>query len=84
LCEPDSPKERNIMERTQGREKLGPAFLLDLDETLVGSVYQHVLPSLEALEAAGIELAVWRIHRLMPRVGAAADALASGWVEGAR
>src|SRR5260370_16066126 len=62
-CEPDSPKERNIMERTKGREKLGPAFLFDLDGTLVDSVYQHVLAWREALEAAGIELAVWRIHR---------------------
>src|SRR6516225_3189201 len=40
-----------------------PAFLFDLDGTLVDSVYQHVLSWREALEAAGIELAVWRIHR---------------------
>ena len=40
-----------------------PAVLLDLDGTLVDSVYQHVLAWREALEAAGIELAVWRIHR---------------------
>jgi HAD superfamily hydrolase (TIGR01549 family) len=38
-------------------------FLFDLDGTLVDSVYQHVLAWREALEAAGIELAVWRIHR---------------------
>ena len=44
----------------------GPALLFDLDGTLVDSVYQHVLAWREALEAAGIELAVWRIHR---RVG---------------
>jgi HAD superfamily hydrolase (TIGR01509 family) len=43
-----------------------PAFLFDLDGTLVDSVYQHVLAWREALEQAGIELAVWRIHR---RVG---------------
>jgi HAD superfamily hydrolase (TIGR01509 family) len=43
-----------------------PAFLFDLDGTLVDSVYQHVLAWREALEGAGIELAVWRIHR---RVG---------------
>jgi HAD superfamily hydrolase (TIGR01549 family) len=43
-----------------------PAFLFDLDGTLVDSVYQHVLAWQEALETAGIELAVWRIHR---RVG---------------
>lgn len=39
------------------------AFLFDLDGTLVDSVYQHVLAWREALQAAGIELAVWRIHR---------------------
>jgi len=46
-----------------GRGKRGPAFLFDLDGTLVDSVYQHVLAWREALEQAGIELAVWRIHR---------------------
>lgn len=40
-----------------------PAFLFDLDGTLVDSVYQHVLAWREALERGGIELAVWRIHR---------------------
>ena len=39
------------------------AFLFDLDGTLVDSVYQHVLAWREALEGAGIELSVWRIHR---------------------
>ena len=38
-------------------------FVLDLDGTLVDSVYQHVLAWQEALEAGGIELSVWRIHR---------------------
>lgn len=41
----------------------GPAFVFDLDGTLVDSVYQHVLAWRTALEAVGIELAVWRIHR---------------------
>src|SRR5438046_1191633 len=41
----------------------GPAFLFDLDGTLVDSVYQHVLAWREALESVGIELSVWRIHR---------------------
>ncbi len=41
----------------------GPAFLFDLDGTLVDSVYQHVLAWREALEERGIELDVWRIHR---------------------
>jgi HAD superfamily hydrolase (TIGR01509 family) len=40
-----------------------PAFVFDLDGTLVDSVYHHVLAWREALETAGIELAVWRIHR---------------------
>jgi HAD superfamily hydrolase (TIGR01509 family) len=41
----------------------GPAFLFDLDGTLVDSVYQHVLAWREALLESGIELSVWRIHR---------------------
>ena len=40
-----------------------PAFLFDLDGTLVDSVYQHVLAWREALEQGGMELSVWRIHR---------------------
>ncbi len=43
-----------------GREAV---FLFDLDGTLVDSVYQHVLAWKEALDAEGIELSVWRIHR---------------------
>lgn len=39
------------------------AFLFDLDGTLVDSVYQHALAWKEALDAEGIDLAVWRIHR---------------------
>jgi HAD superfamily hydrolase (TIGR01509 family) len=42
---------------------MSTAFLFDLDGTLVDSVYQHVLAWREALEAIGIELSVWRIHR---------------------
>ncbi|HUN46001.1 MAG TPA: HAD family hydrolase, partial [Stellaceae bacterium] len=41
-------------------------FLFDLDGTLVDNVYDHVLAWKEALDALGIELSVWRIHR---RVG---------------
>lgn len=40
-----------------------PAFLFDLDGTLIDSVYQHVTAWQEALGACGIELSVWRIHR---------------------
>jgi HAD superfamily hydrolase (TIGR01509 family) len=39
------------------------ALLFDLDGTLVDNVYQHVLSWREAFEEAGIQLAVWRIHR---------------------
>lgn len=51
-----------------------PAFLFDLDGTLVDSVYQHVLAWHEAFEAVGIELAVWRIHR---RVGMSGGLMAN-------
>ena len=37
--------------------------MFDLDGTLVDSVYQHVLAWQDSLDAAGIELSVWRIHR---------------------
>ncbi|MCB1354151.1 MAG: HAD family hydrolase [Rhodobacteraceae bacterium] len=40
-----------------------PAFIFDLDGTLVDSVYQHVLAWKEALDTEGIDLSVWRIHR---------------------
>jgi len=40
-----------------------PVFIFDLDGTLVDSVYQHVLSWKEALDAEGINLSVWRIHR---------------------
>jgi HAD superfamily hydrolase (TIGR01509 family) len=43
--------------------RIQPVFLFDLDGTLVDSVYQHVLAWKEALDAEGIELSVWRIHR---------------------
>ncbi len=42
---------------------LTPALLFDLDGTLVDSVYQHVLAWRDALERAGLPLAVWLIHR---------------------
>ncbi len=40
-----------------------PAFLFDLDGTLIDSVYQHVVAWRAALGAIGIDLSVWRIHR---------------------
>jgi phosphoglycolate phosphatase-like HAD superfamily hydrolase len=46
-----------------------PAFLFDLDGTLVDSVYQHVLAWREALKSCGIQLSLWRIHRRMGMSG---------------
>ena len=43
--------------------RIEPAFLFDLDGTLVDSVYQHVLAWKKALDSEGIDLSVWRIHR---------------------
>ncbi len=40
-----------------------PAFLFDLDGTLIDSVYQHVIAWREALSRLDIDLSVWRIHR---------------------
>ena len=40
-----------------------PAFLFDLDGTLIDSVYQHVIAWRAALGQIGIDLSVWRIHR---------------------
>jgi phosphoglycolate phosphatase-like HAD superfamily hydrolase len=40
-----------------------PVFLFDLDGTLIDSVYQHVLAWKDALDAEGVHLSVWRIHR---------------------
>src|SRR5438128_3845480 len=47
----------------RGDLESAPAFLFDLDGTLVDSVYQHVLAWRQALEQSGVELSVWRIHR---------------------
>ncbi|MBP7240519.1 MAG: HAD family hydrolase [Amaricoccus sp.] len=43
--------------------RIEPVFLFDMDGTLVDSVYQHVLAWKIALDAEGIDLSVWRIHR---------------------
>jgi HAD superfamily hydrolase (TIGR01509 family) len=44
-------------------EPPAPAFLFDLDGTLIDSVYQHVIAWRAALSRLGIDLSVWRIHR---------------------
>ncbi len=51
-----------------------PAFLFDLDGTLMDSVYHHVLAWQEALARDGIHLSVWRIHR---RIGMSGGLLAN-------
>ena len=55
---------------SQGSMGIEPVFLFDLDGTLVDSVYQHVLAWKQALDAEGIELSVWRIHRKIGMSGA--------------
>jgi HAD superfamily hydrolase (TIGR01509 family) len=40
-----------------------PAFLFDLDGTLIDSVYQNVIAWRGALAKLDIDLSVWRIHR---------------------
>lgn len=50
-----------------------PAFLFDLDGTLIDSVYHHVLAWHEALGEVGYSLGVWRIHR---RIGMSGGLLA--------
>ena len=62
---PENLTQRRVKDNHPGEElaREGLAFLFDLDGTLVDSVYQHVLAWREALEQAGIDLSVWRIHR---------------------
>ncbi len=45
------------------REPPVPAFLFDLDGTLIDSVYQNVIAWRAALAKMDIDLSVWRIHR---------------------
>ncbi len=51
------------MPRTVSDVPDDPAFVFDLDGTLVDSVYQHVMAWQRALDEIGVGLAVWRIHR---------------------
>jgi HAD superfamily hydrolase (TIGR01509 family) len=52
----------------------GPAFLFDLDGTLVDSNYQHALAWKEALESVGVVIPTWKIHR---RIGLSGSMLAN-------
>lgn len=46
-------------------------FILDLDGTLVDSVYQHVLAWHIALQSCGFDLPMWKIHRKIGMSGGA-------------
>src|SRR2546425_261333 len=63
----DNSEEKNVQQPIP--MKAGPAFLFDLDGTLVDSVYQHVLAWREAREELGMELAGWRHPRRRGRGG---------------
>jgi HAD superfamily hydrolase (TIGR01509 family) len=52
-----------VLRRGNSVESHLPAFVFDLDGTLVDSVYQHVLAWQRALRSIGAEISVWRIHR---------------------
>ena len=58
-----SPAGRCDDDRVDAADRAQPAFLFDLDGTLVDSVYQHVIAWRDALESVGIDLPVWKIHR---------------------
>ena len=60
-----------------------PAFLFDLDGTLIDSVYQHVVAWREALEQVGINLSVWKIHRRIGMSGGLFVAALARELEGA-
>jgi HAD superfamily hydrolase (TIGR01509 family) len=51
-----------VVPRPAGAQSV-PPLLLDLDGTLVDSVYEHVMAWREALEDAEIRLPNWKIHR---------------------
>jgi HAD superfamily hydrolase (TIGR01509 family) len=55
--------EARLVRDSEGAMQRKQAFLLDLDGTLVDSVYQHVLAWRDALDQMGMEISVWRIHR---------------------
>ena len=61
---------------TLGSENAG-GVILDLDGTLVDSVYQQVVAWRRALEDCGIQLSVWKIHR---RIGMSGDLLINALV----
>jgi|SRR5437667_342163 len=71
------PSESHAAIAPAWRNRRGPAFLFDLDGMARWSTafYQHVLAWREALEEAGIDLSVWRIHRRIGMSGGLFHAL---------
>ena len=61
---------------TLGTENAG-GVILDLDGTLVDSVYQQVVAWRRSLDECGIQLSVWKIHR---RIGMSGDLLINALV----
>jgi HAD superfamily hydrolase (TIGR01509 family) len=68
--QPDSGRHRQagpsvtgVLEWPGYQEPPVPAFLFDLDGTLIDSVYQNVIAWRNALAKMSIDLSVWRIHR---------------------
>jgi len=53
----------SMISRADYAEPPVPAFLFDLDGTLIDSVYQNVIAWRYALAKLDIDLSVWRIHR---------------------
>jgi hypothetical protein len=49
--------------KSKSKQQPQPAFLFDLDGTLIDSVYEHILAWRRALSEMGIELSNWFIHR---------------------
>lgn len=47
-----------------------PAFVFDLDGTLLDSVYQHVIAWQRAFADIDVDMAVWRIHKRIGMSGA--------------
>ena len=64
----------NALPSLERAMRIEPVFVFDLDGTLVDSVYHHVFAWREALEAEGISLSFWRIHR---KVGMSGGLLAN-------
>jgi HAD superfamily hydrolase (TIGR01509 family) len=65
------PSQTSLNEAAPETAPVG--FLFDLDGTLVDTVYQHVLAWQNALDASGLHVAVWEIHR---RIGMSGGLLA--------